>query len=33
MNGRIRGELRLAGLPKGREREERVDHWLAGMGW
>ena len=33
LDGRIQGELSLSELPEGREREDRVGRWLAGMGW
>lgn len=33
LDGSIKGELSLAGLPEGRERETEVNRWLAGMGW
>lgn len=29
LDGSIKGELSLAGMPKGRDREERVSRWLA----
>lgn len=33
LDGSIKGELSLVGMPKGKEREGRVNQWLAGMGW
>lgn len=33
LDGRIRGELSLSGIPNSRDREERAGRWLAGMGW
>lgn len=35
LDGEIRGELSLAGLPERQEkqREQRVDEWLRKMGW
>lgn len=33
LDGSIKGELSLVGLPEGKGREERVNRWLAGMGW
>lgn len=33
LDGSIKGELSLVGLSEGKDREERVNSWLAGMGW
>lgn len=33
LDGRIRGELTLSGMPEGREREESVNLWLSKIGW
>lgn len=33
LDGSIKGELSLVGLTEGKDREERVNSWLAGMGW
>lgn len=33
LDGRIKGELSLAGTKGEKEREEKVSRWLAGMGW
>ena len=33
LDGSIQGELSLAGMPERKEREERVNRWLGGMGW
>lgn len=33
LDGRIKGELSLAGMAEGKEKEEKVSQWLAGMGW
>ena len=33
LDGRIQGELVLAEMLYGKEREDRVGTWLAGMGW
>lgn len=33
LDGSIKGELSLAGLPEGQRREERVSRWLDVMGW
>ncbi len=33
LDGSIRGELSLAGVAEGKDREEKVNRWLAGLGW
>ena len=33
LDGGIKGELSLVGTPEGKNREEKVNRWLAGMGW
>ncbi|MCI5649193.1 MAG: ABC transporter ATP-binding protein [Fusicatenibacter sp.] len=33
LDGGIKGEFSLAGTPQGKDREEKVNSWLAGMGW
>lgn len=33
LDGSIKGELSLVGIPEGKDREESVNQWLAGMGW
>lgn len=33
LDGSIKGKLSLAGTPEGKDKEERVSRWLAGMGW
>lgn len=33
LDGRIKGELSLAGMTEEKEKEEKVSRWLAGMGW
>lgn len=33
LDGSIKGELSLAGMPEGKGKEESVNRWLAGMGW
>lgn len=33
LDGGIKGELSLAGTTKGKEREEKINRWLAGIGW
>lgn len=33
LDGSIKGELSLAGTPGEKEREGKVNRWLAGMGW
>lgn len=33
LDGSIKGELSLAGTSEGKDREEKVNRWLGGMGW
>ncbi|MDY2628365.1 MAG: ABC transporter ATP-binding protein [Lachnospiraceae bacterium] len=33
LDGSIKGELHLAGLPERKKREEKVSRWLEAMGW
>ena len=33
LDGGIKGELSLVGMPEGKGREEKVNRWLAAMGW
>lgn len=33
LDGRIKGELSLGDAAEGKCREERVNEWLAGLGW
>lgn len=33
LDGSIKGELSLVGTPEGKDREEKVNRWLVGMGW
>jgi putative ABC transport system ATP-binding protein len=33
LDGSIKGELSLRGMTKEKEKEEKVNRWLAEMGW
>lgn len=33
LDGSIKGKLSLAGVSEGKYREEKVNKWLAGLGW
>lgn len=33
LDGSIKGELSLRGMMKEKEKEEKVNRWLAEMGW
>lgn len=33
LDGSIKGELSLVGTSEGKDREEKVNRWLFGLGW